>query len=68
MATVTLNVKGMSCGHCVKSIEGAVGKLQGVERTLVDLSAGTVTVEYKDDAVNLDSVKEAIADAGYEVA
>jgi len=27
MGKMTLNVNGMSCGHCVKSIEGSVGEL-----------------------------------------
>ena len=27
MQKVTLNVEGMSCGHCVKSVEGSVGAL-----------------------------------------
>lgn len=30
MENVTLNVKGMSCGHCVKAVEGSVGALDGV--------------------------------------
>ncbi|GAX89194.1 copper chaperone CopZ [Effusibacillus lacus] len=68
MATVTLNVKGMSCGHCVKAIEGALGELNGVERALVDLQGGTVTVEYREESVSVDQMKEAIEDAGYDVA
>lgn len=68
MATLTLNVKGMSCGHCVKAVEGALNELNGVERALVDLQAGTVTVDYQENAVTLDQLKEAIEEAGYEVA
>ena len=30
MEKVTLNVEGMSCGHCVKAVEGSVGELNGV--------------------------------------
>ena len=30
MEKVTLNVQGMSCGHCVNAVEGSVGKLNGV--------------------------------------
>lgn len=28
MEKVKLNVSGMSCGHCVNSVEGSVGKLK----------------------------------------
>ena len=37
MEIVTLNVNGMSCGHCVKSVEGSVGALEGVEQVKVHL-------------------------------
>lgn len=68
MTRITLNVKGMTCGHCVKAVEGALNELAGVERALVDLQAGTVTVDYQDASVTLDQMKEAIEEAGYEVA
>ncbi len=41
MENVTLNVQGMSCGHCVKAVEGSVGKLAGVEHVKVNLDAGS---------------------------
>ncbi|WP_043929893.1 copper chaperone CopZ [Bacillus sp. EB01] len=67
MEKTLLNVEGMSCGHCVKAVEGSVGKLDGVERVLVDLSAKTVAVEYNNDSVSLDKIKETIEDQGYDV-
>ncbi|ALC88829.1 copper resistance protein CopZ [Bacillus sp. FJAT-18017] len=67
MEKTLLNVEGMSCGHCVKAVEGSVGKLDGVERVLVDLSAKTVAVEYNNDSVSLDEIKETIEDQGYDV-
>lgn len=48
MENVTLNVKGMSCGHCVKAVEGSVGALAGVEQVDVNLEAGKVNVAYND--------------------
>jgi copper chaperone len=68
MAKVTLKVSGMSCGHCVKAIEGSVGELEGVDKVAVDLSAGEVTVEYNESVVTLDKIKETIDDQGYDVA
>ncbi|WP_409291677.1 copper chaperone CopZ [Peribacillus sp. SCS-37] len=66
MEKATVKVTGMSCGHCVKAIEGGVGELAGVERVLVDLSAGEVAVEYNPEAVTLSEIKTAIDDQGYE--
>lgn len=68
MASITLQVKGMTCGHCVRAVEGALNELDGVERALVDLNGGTVSVEYQEQTVNLEQMKEAIEEAGYEVA
>ncbi|RHW38886.1 copper chaperone [Neobacillus notoginsengisoli] len=67
MEKALLNVEGMSCGHCVKAVEGSVGKLDGVERVLVDLKEKTVAVEYKNDSVTLDKIKETIEDQGYDI-
>ncbi|MDQ0219967.1 copper chaperone [Peribacillus cavernae] len=68
MENITLNVKGMTCGHCVKAVEGNVGKLDGVEKVKVDLDKGQVDVSYDSKAVTLDKIKETIDDQGYEVA
>lgn len=67
MEQVTLKVNGMSCGHCVKAVEGSVGELSGVNSVKVDLSTGTVAVEYKSEDVTLDQIKETIDEEGYEV-
>ncbi len=67
MKNVTLNVKGMSCGHCVKAVEGSVGALEGVEKVSVNLEAGEVNVAYNGQKVSLSQIKEAIDDQGYDV-
>lgn len=68
MEKVTLNVSGMSCGHCVKAVEGSVGKLEGVNSVKVNLDAATVDVEFDSDSVTLEAIKETIDDQGYDVA
>ncbi|NWQ39986.1 copper chaperone CopZ [Bacillus sp. EB106-08-02-XG196] len=67
MEKVTLNVLGMSCNHCVKAVEGSVGELNGVSSVKVNLKANTVDVEYNNQEVSLDKIKEAIDDQGYDV-
>lgn len=66
MTSVTLNVKGMSCSHCVNAIETSLKEI-GVESVNVDLGKNTVDVSYDDQALTLEKVKEAIDDAGYDV-
>ncbi|MCD7036013.1 copper chaperone CopZ [Metabacillus sp. GX 13764] len=67
MMHTTLNVSGMSCGHCVKAVEGSVGELSGVESVKVNLESGTVDVQFKPDQVSLEQIKETIDDQGYDV-
>lgn len=63
----TLKVQGMSCNHCVNSIEGSVGQLAGVSSVKVDLSNGEVTVEFDNQQTTLDQIKETIEEQGYDV-
>lgn len=67
MGKVTLQVGGMSCGHCVKAIEGSVGNLVGVTKVNVRLESGNVDVEYIPTEVSLNNIKETIDDQGYDV-
>ncbi len=63
----TLNVQGMTCGHCKMSVENALKDLEGVQTAEVNLDAGNVAVTYDEAKVNQDAMKEAIEDQGYDV-
>ncbi|MFJ7746591.1 copper chaperone CopZ [Peribacillus sp. NPDC097295] len=67
MEKVTLNVSGMSCGHCVNAVESNVGKLTGVENVKVFLESGKVEVAFEKEKVTLEEIKETIDDQGYDV-
>lgn len=67
MENVTLNVSGMSCGHCVKAVEENVGKLNGVNSVKVDLETSKVEIAFESEKLSLDTIKETIDDQGYEV-
>ncbi|CRK80889.1 copper chaperone CopZ [Neobacillus massiliamazoniensis] len=67
MENITLNVKGMSCQHCVKAVEGSVGQLQGVKKVSVKLDKGLVDVEFDPTIMSLETIKETIDDQGYDV-
>lgn len=64
----TLNVTGMSCGHCVKTIEDNVGKLDGVKSVQVNLEAGTVDVDFESNQVDVKKISDTIEDQGFDVA
>jgi copper chaperone CopZ len=61
----TYSVPGISCEHCRVAITGEVSQVAGVSAVDVDLAAKRVTVAGGfDDA----AVRDAIDDAGYDVA
>lgn len=62
-----LKVEGMSCNHCVNTIETNVGELSGVSTVKVDLANKEVAVEV-DNAATLAQVKETIEDQGFDLA
>ncbi|MBU8908731.1 copper chaperone CopZ [Desertibacillus haloalkaliphilus] len=63
----TLNVKGMTCGHCKKAVEGALHELNGVTSVEIDLSSGKVEVTYDEAKVTVKEMNEAVEDQGYDV-
>lgn len=67
METIIYNVEGMSCNHCITSIEGALNRLEGVCHSKVILKDNTVEVMYEPSKINADQLKEVITDTGYEV-
>ncbi|MFI1911987.1 heavy-metal-associated domain-containing protein [Nocardia sp. NPDC020380] len=67
MATSTYTVTGMTCGHCVGSVQKEIGKIDGVTNVDVDLATGLVKVESAAPLAESDVVA-AVDEAGYEVA
>ena len=64
--TTVINVNGMMCGHCKATVEKVTKAVEGVSNSIVNLDAKNVTIEYA-DGTDLEKVKKAITDAGYEV-
>ena len=66
MTEKTISVPEIHCDHCKMSIEGAVSALDGVEQTVVDVPAATVTVTFGEPA-DLGGIVAAIEEQGYSV-
>lgn len=64
--TTVINVNGMMCEHCKATVEKVTRGVEGVSNSLVNLDAKNVTIEYA-DGTDIEKVKKAITDAGYEV-
>jgi len=68
METKTINVKGMSCEHCVRAVNGALGALNGVADVAVSLKEGTVTFSHDPSLAPIEVIKNAITEEGFEAA
>jgi len=66
-ATSTYTVVGMTCEHCVRSVQEEVGGIPGVSAVDVDLASGAVTVTSERD-LDASAVQAAVEEAGYELA
>jgi len=67
MQTVTLGVSGMTCGGCVRSVTNVLKGVEGVARADVSLEQQRAEVDFDPQKVNVEQLKRAIEDAGYEV-
>ena len=67
METQTLNIKGMTCGGCVKSVTNVLQQLPGIASVNVSLEQNNAVIKYDPAKVNPAQFKSAIEDAGYDV-
>lgn len=68
MASINLNVSGMSCGGCEKSIRNALLEHDGVNEVVASHTAGTVTIDFDDNKIASAALAAAIEAAGFDVA
>jgi len=63
---VTIKVGGMSCAMCVKAIEDAINKLEGVNEINVNLASEKAYITYNPAMVDVKEFKNTIIDLGYD--
>ncbi|HHV08766.1 MAG TPA: copper-translocating P-type ATPase [Clostridiales bacterium] len=62
----TLQIEGMTCAACAKTVEKAVGKLEGVIEANVNFATEKLNVVYVGSKVNTSDIKSAVEKAGYK--
>jgi|SRR5215213_168984 len=63
--TVTLRVKGMTCGGCATSVEKALKSTEGVEQVRVSFERGRAVIKYDAQKVTVAKLREVINNAGF---
>ena len=65
--SVILTVTGMKCGGCETNITGKLEAINGVISASASFKDNVVSVEYDNEKTSLDTIKNAITDAGFTV-
>ncbi|MFJ3958356.1 heavy-metal-associated domain-containing protein [Arthrobacter sp. NPDC090010] len=60
-------VEGLSCGHCVQSVEKAVAEVPGVQSVSVDLVSGGVSSLRVSGLPDPAAIRAAVVGAGYHL-
>jgi copper chaperone len=65
MTQLTMDISGMTCGHCVGSVTRALKGLDGV--TVEQVTLGKAKVSYDAGATSPAQIAQAIEEEGYSV-
>lgn len=61
-------LEGLTCGHCVRTVERAVSGVSGVDSATVDLVPGGTSLLSVTGTADLDALAEAVRSSGYVLA
>ena len=65
-AATIINVEGMTCDHCKMSVEKAALNLDFVKEAIVDLGQKQLRVSFEGSDGEIETVKNAVREAGYQ--
>lgn len=63
--TVTIRVKGMTCGGCATSVEKALKSTDGVTDARVNFKSGKAVIKYDDQKITVAKLREVITNTGF---
>ena len=66
METFTLNIGGMICGGCVKSVTRILENTEGVAKAEVSLENKNAVIEFDPAKTNPAALIEAVEDGGFD--
>ena len=66
METVTIQITGMTCSSCVRSITKVLNSVPGVEKAEVSLEKENAVVTFDKTKTNADTLIAAIENGGFD--
>jgi periplasmic mercuric ion binding protein len=64
--TVTIKTPSVQCESCKERIESYLKREEGVQKAVVDVKKKTTKVTFVSERTNIENIKTAIANAGYD--
>lgn len=64
MRHATLDIEGMSCGHCLNAVNRALAALPGVR--IEEVRIGRADVSYDESVTDPSRLEAAVTEAGYQ--
>ncbi len=64
---LTIQIEGMSCGHCMNTVHQKISSIEGVTHTDVSLSDKNAKVEYDADTTSREEIVEAVTETPFQV-
>ncbi|MDO4693519.1 MAG: heavy-metal-associated domain-containing protein [Eikenella sp.] len=67
MQTLSLNIEGMSCGGCAKSVAGILQAVPGVQQAEVSYETKQALIVFDPAQTSAQALAEAVEDGGFDV-
>ncbi|WP_339253296.1 heavy-metal-associated domain-containing protein [Sporosarcina sp. FSL W8-0480] len=67
MKKIVLNLEPLTCPSCIKKIEGALKKLDGVVEAKVLFNSGKVRAQFDESKIDADIIAKTVSGLGYPV-
>lgn len=69
MQNATINLETLACPSCLQKIEGAVKRLNGVDKGSIKVmfNSSRVRTNFDSNSITIEEIEKAIEDLGYPV-
>lgn len=67
MKKIVLNLEPLTCPSCIKKIEGALKRLDGISEAKVLFNSGKVRAQFDENKINADEIAKIVSGLGYPI-
>jgi len=67
MTSETLEISGMHCGGCVRTVTNVLKRVAGVQSVDISLPENSAKVEYNETETTVDEIRKILRSSGYDI-